>query len=71
MEKALNTKVDIAGLPKMQKELIKFVNKDKIIDGKGVKKPNLLEMNERKFRADSIDGLRPLKKYRKKINFLA
>jgi sialic acid synthase SpsE len=53
-------------LPQYAKELIKFVNKDKIIDGKGIKKPNLLEMNERKFRADSIDGLRPLKKYRKK-----
>ena len=52
-------------LPKDSKELINFVKKDKIIDGKGEKKPNLLEMNERKFRADSIDGLRPIKKYRK------
>lgn len=52
-------------LPKDAKELINFVKKDKIIDGKGEKKPNLLEMNERKFRADSIDGLRPIKKYRK------
>lgn len=52
-------------LPQYAKELINFVKKDKIVDGKGIKKPNLLEMNERKFRADSIDGLRPIKKYRK------
>jgi len=52
-------------LPQYAKELINFVKKDKIVDGKGIKKPNIAEMHERKFRADEIDGLRPLKKYRK------
>ena len=52
-------------LPKNAKELINFVKQDKLVDGNGKKKPNLAEMNERKFRADSIDGLRPIKRYRK------
>ena len=52
-------------LPKNAKELINFVRQDKLIDGNGKNKPNQLEMNERKFRADKIDGLRPIKKYRK------
>ena len=52
-------------LPKNAKELINFVKKDKLVDGHGHKKPNFMEMSERKFRADKIDGLRPIKKYRK------
>ena len=52
-------------LPKKAKEVINFIKKDKIIDGHGKKIPHNLEMHERKFRADSIDGLRPIKKYRK------
>ena len=51
-------------LPKNDKELINFVKKDKLVDGHGHKKPNFMEMSERKFRADKIDGLRPIKKYR-------
>ena len=52
-------------LPENAKELINFVKKDKIVDGSGKKKPNIAEMHERKFRADKIDGLRPIRKYRK------
>ncbi len=52
-------------LPKNAKELINFVKQDKLVDGNGKKKPNFEEISERKFRADKIDGLRPIRKYRK------
>ena len=52
-------------LPKNAKELINFVKQDKLVDGNGKKKPNLAEKNERKFRADNIDGMIPIKRYRK------
>lgn len=52
-------------LPNEARNIINFVKKNKIIDGKGIKKPNITEMYERKFRADKIDGLRPIRKYRK------
>ncbi len=52
-------------LPNEARNIINFVKKNKIIDGKGIKKPNIAEMYERKFRADKIDGLRPIRKYRK------
>ena len=51
-------------LPKNAKELINFVKQGKLVDGNGKKKPNFEEMNERKFRADPIDGLRPIRKFR-------
>lgn len=54
-------------LPDNAKELIEFIKKEKIVDGNGIKKPNKIEMFERKFRADKIDGLRPIKRYRKKF----
>ena len=52
-------------LPKNAKELINFVKQDKLVDANGKKKPNCEEISERKFRADKIDGLRPIRKYRK------
>ena len=52
-------------LPKNAKELINFVKQDKLVNGNGKKKPNFEEISERKFRADKIDGLRPIRKYRK------
>ena len=52
-------------LPEKAQEVISFIKKGKIVDGHGKKLPHSLEMNERKFRADSFDGLRPIKKYRK------
>jgi sialic acid synthase SpsE len=51
-------------LPKDVKDLINFINLNKLIDGQGVKRPDPKEFNERNFRADPSDGLRPLKKYR-------
>lgn len=52
-------------LPENTKKLISFIKKDKLIDGNGLKKPDQLELKERNFRADKLDGLRPIKKYRK------
>ena len=46
-------------------QYINFVKQDKLVDGNGKKKPNFEEISERKFRADKIDGLRPIRKYRK------
>ena len=54
-------------LPSRAKEVISFCKKRKKIDGKFQKKPSPQESDERKFRADPIDGLRPIKRYRNKI----
>ena len=54
-------------LPAETKKIINFVRKQKLIDGSGKKIPNKSERFERKFRADPIDGLRPIKKFRKNI----
>ncbi len=52
-------------LPDKAKSLIYFIKNKKVIDGNGVKKPSKSELKERKFRADPIDGLRPIRKFRK------
>ena len=52
-------------LPERAKKIISFIRKIKVINGKSKKKPNIHELEERKFRADPLDGLRPIKKYRK------
>lgn len=52
-------------LPEKSKEVIDFVRKTKLIDSNGKKKPDKSEVDERKFRADPFDGLRPIKRYRK------
>lgn len=51
-------------LPEQAKMLINFHKKKRIIDGNGIKMPNKSELSERKFRADPIDGLRPIRKFR-------
>ena len=54
-------------LPNEAAQLINTSKKIKILDGSGMKQPSRLELFERKNRADPIDGLRPIKKYRKTI----
>lgn len=51
-------------LPNKARNLILNVRNKKIIDGKGKKIPNKSEAFERKFRADPVDGLRPIQKFR-------
>lgn len=51
-------------LPEKAKMLINFHKNKRTIDGNGIKKPNNSELSERKFRADPIDGLRPIQKFR-------
>ena len=48
-------------------ELINFFQNKKKIEGQYLKKPNKKELNERKWRADPKDGLRPLFITRKKF----
>ncbi len=54
-------------LPKESKNLINKINKNNTMDGTFKKTPSVVESLERKWRADPIDGLRPLKFQRKKI----
>tara|TARA_B100002051_G_scaffold116346_1_gene110701 strand:+ start:92 stop:946 length:855 start_codon:yes stop_codon:yes gene_type:complete len=51
--------------PKDIEKLFRFINSEKKIEGKYFKKYSTEEIAERKFRADPLDGLRPLKKFRK------
>lgn len=53
-------------LPSKAKNLIFYIKNQKQIDGNGIKIPIKSEKKERNFRADPIDGLRPIKKFRKK-----
>ena len=43
--------------------MISYIENEKLVMG-SFKKNTLAEKNERKFRADPFDGLRPLKKFR-------
>ncbi len=52
-------------LPNQIGELILSINKGFLSDGNGIKKPTKSEINDRDWRADPSDGLRPLKKIRK------
>ena len=45
--------------------MLDFINNEKYVEGSNKKRYSIEEKNERKFRADPIDGLRPLKKFRK------
>lgn len=54
-------------LPGESKKLISFFNSIKKIDGKFMKKNSKSENDERKWRADNFDGLRPLLMTRKKF----
>jgi len=55
-------------LPDQIQNVIKFVKESKIINGSGVKEPSSSENEERLWRADPEDGLRPLKKIRDLID---
>jgi len=52
-------------LPDEIKELIKSIQNGYIADGSGEKKPRPCEIDDRKWRADPSDGLRPFKEIRK------
>jgi len=54
-------------LPNEIEQVIKLVNKGLISDGNGKLLPSKSELKERLWRADPIDGLRPIRKIRKKI----
>ena len=54
-------------LPSEIGDLISFVKDIKLIDGKYEKVPNKSELEERKWRADPSDGLRPIKKIRNNL----
>ena len=45
--------------------MLSFIENESIIKGSLKKKYSSQEINERKFRADPADGLRPLKQFRK------
>lgn len=51
-------------LPSKMKEVIETLKDGFIADGNGVKEPQKSEIEERNWRADPLDGLRPLKKIR-------
>lgn len=52
-------------LPKDLEKMLSCIENESIIKGSFKKKYSLEETNERKFRADPTDGLRPIKKFRK------
>lgn len=54
-------------LPHEMSEIINIIKKDKVISGKFKKIVSKSENIEKDWRADKYDGLRPLKKIRKKI----
>jgi len=54
-------------LPNPMKNVIKNVNKSIDADGDRIKKMIDFEISERDWRADSIDGLRPVKSFRGKL----
>ena len=53
--------------PDKLNNLIYFLNNEKKINGGYFKKVSKDEKNERKFRSDPSDGLRPMKNYRKEL----
>ncbi len=53
-------------LPKQASELIKNINEGLLSDGKNLKRPTKPEMQDRLWRTDPSDGLRPFIKIRKK-----
>jgi len=55
-------------LPEQIHQVIKYVRESTIIDGSGIKEPSTSEYEERLWRADPEDGLRPLKETRDLID---
>ena len=51
-------------LPDQIRKVINYVRESSIIDGSGIKEPSDSEKEERLWRADAEDGLRPLKEIR-------
>ncbi len=54
-------------LPENVSRLVKKVRDGFLADGDGKKEPQKIELDERNWRADPSDGLRPLKKTREKL----
>ena len=54
-------------LPPDVKNMMNYINNEKIIEGSFKKDYSKEEKNERKFRADPSDGLRPIKTYRARL----
>lgn len=65
--KGFEASVGHCWLPKDSKEIIESIQKNIKIDGLGYKKPSIVEKQERFWRADPQDGLRPLKIIRNKL----
>ena len=55
-------------LPNQISKVIKQVKDGLSADGDGIKKPAVSEKSDRLWRADPVDGLRPLKSLRSKLN---
>ncbi len=55
-------------LPNQMKDTIKFISNGFLADGSGEKVPAPSEADDRLWRADPIDGLRPFKEIRKTFN---
>jgi len=55
-------------LPNQISKVIKQVKDGLSADGDGIKKPTASEKSDRLWRADPVDGLRPLKSLRSKLN---
>ena len=64
MAKVENINPDIVGFQNEIEPIIKSTKTFELIDGNGVKEPLFVEGNERFWRADPSDGLRPLKSMR-------
>ena len=62
--KGFEANVGHCWFPKDSKILIDSIKKNQILDGIKQKKPSVAEKDERNWRADHSDGLRPLKKIR-------
>ena len=54
-------------LPSDCKKMMSYLNNEKAVEGIMKKSYSREELDERKFRADPSDGLRPLKKFRKRF----
>ena len=65
--KGLESQIGHCWKPNEIYNLTKYIKNKKIIEGKLIKKPNINEIKERNWRTDPSDGLRPLKKIRRKF----
>jgi len=63
-KKGFEYKAGHCWMPDEIRKVISFYKNKKLILGKKYKKFSQVEVNERNWRADPLDGLRPMKKYR-------